>query len=108
MKHDNDHEDDDLVWSIVKADTCDYENYFSATIVGDDIVFDLINDATTIAPEWERDYLNNGDIHQKSPLSGDFYPIALYLRGTETARDYIANDDMSTADYQRGEDSVTM
>ncbi len=108
MKHDNDHEDDDLVWSIVKADTCDYENYFSATIVGDDIVFDLIKDATTNAPEWERDYLNNGGIHQKNPLSGEFCPITLYLHDTETAPDYIPNYDMSTANYQQGEDSVTM
>ena len=108
MKHDNDHEDDDLVWSIVKADTCDYENYFSATIVGDDIVFDLIKDATTNAPEWERDYLNNGGIHQKNPLSGEFCPITLYLHDTETAPDYIPNYDMSTANYQQGEDSVTL
>ena len=108
MKHDNDHEDDDLVWSIVKADTCDYENYFSATIQGDDIVFDLIKDATTNAPEWERDYLNNGGIHQKNPLSGEFCPITLYLHDTETAPDYIPNYDMSTANYQQGEDSVTM
>ena len=28
MKHDNDHNDEDLVWSIVKSETCDYENYF--------------------------------------------------------------------------------
>ena len=42
MKHDNDHEDADLTWTIVKSDTCDYENYFSATISGDDISFDLI------------------------------------------------------------------
>jgi len=85
MKHDNDHEDEDLVWSIVKADTCDYENYFSATINGDDIVFDLIKDATTNAPEWEVDYLNNGGKHQKVPLSGEFCPITLYLHDTATA-----------------------
>ena len=108
MKHDNDHVDADLVWSIVKADTCDYENYFSATIVGDDIVFDLIKDATTNAPEWERDYLNNGGIHQKNPLSGEFCPITLYLHDTETAPSYIPNYDMSTANYQQGEDSVTL
>ena len=108
MKHDNDHVDADLEWSIVKADTCDYENYFSATIVGDDIVFDLIKDATTNAPEWERDYLNNGGIHQKNPLSGEFCPITLYLHDTETAPSYIPNYGMSTANYQQGEDSVTL
>lgn len=108
MKHDNDHEDEDLVWSIVKADTCDYENYFSATINGDDIVFDLIKDATTNAPEWEVDYLNNGGKHQKVPLSGEFCPITLYLHDTATAPSYIPNYGMSTANYQQGEDSVTL
>ena len=98
-----------LTWTIAKADTCDYEDYFSATINGDDIVFDLIKDATTNAPEWEVDYLNNGGIHQKNPLSGEFCPITLYLRDTETAPlSYIPNYDMSTANYQQGEDSVTL
>ena len=108
MKHDNDHVDEDLVWTIAKSDTCDYENYFSATINGDDIVFDLIKDATTNAPEWERDYLNNGGIHQKNPISGEFCPITLYLHDTAEAPDYIPNYDMSTANYQQGEDSVTL
>ena len=108
MKHDNDHEDADLTWTIVKSDTCDYENYFSATISGDDISFDLIKDATTNAPEWEVDYLNNGGIHQKNPLSGEFCPITLYLHDTATAPSYIPNYGMSTANYQQGEDSVTL
>ena len=108
MKHDNDHEDEDLKWTIVKADTCDYENYFSATINGDDIVFDLIKDATTNAPEWEVDYLNNGGKHQKVPLSGEFCPVTLYLHDTEQPPSYIPNYDMSTANYQQGEDSVTL
>ena len=108
MKHDNDHEDDDLEWTIVKADTCDYEDYFSATIVDDEISFDLIKDATTNAPEWEVDYLNNGGTHQKNPLSGEFCPITLYLHDTATAPTYVPNYDMSTANYQQGEDSVTL
>ena len=115
MKHDNDHEDADLAWNIVKSDTCDYENYFSATIDGDDIVFDLIKDATTNAPEWERDYLNNGGIHQKNPISGEFCPITLELRDTATAPSYIPNyvndygaNGTSTGNYQPGEDSVTL
>ena len=115
MKHDNDHEDADLAWNIVKSDTCDYENYFSATINGDDIVFDLIKDATTNAPEWERDYLNNGGIHQKNPISGEFCPITLELRDTATAPSYIPNyvndygaNGTSTGNYQPGEDSVTL
>ena len=108
MKHDNDHEDNDLVWTIVKTDTCNYEDYFAATINGDDISFDLIKDATTNAPEWEVDYLNNGGIHQKNPLSGEFCPITLELHDTETAPSYIPNYDMPTANYQQGEDSVTL
>jgi len=108
MKHDNDHEDNDLVWTIVKADTCDYEDYFAATITDDEISFDLIKDATTNAPEWEVDYLNNGGIHQKNPLSGEFCPITLYLHDTATAPSYIPNYGMSTANYQQGEDSVTL
>jgi len=108
MKHDNDHQDADLVWSIVKAETCDYEDYFSATIVGDEISFDLIKDATTNAPEWEVDYLNNGGTHQKNPLSGEFCPITMYLHDTATAPSYIPNYGMSTANYMQGEDSVTL
>jgi flagellin-like protein len=108
MKHDNDHQDADLVWSIVKTENCDYEDYFSATITGDNISFDLIKDATTNAPEWEVDYLNNGGTHQKVPSSGEFCPITLYLHDTATAPSYIPNYDMSTANYQQGEDSVTL
>jgi flagellin-like protein len=109
MKHDNDHEDADLAWSIVKVENqCDYEDYFTATIVGDEISFDLIKDATTNAPEWEVDYLNDGGIHQKNPLSGEFCPIEIYLHDTATAPSYIPNYGMSTANYMQGEDSVTL
>jgi len=108
MKHDNDHNDEDLAWSIVKAETCDYEDYFSVTIVDDEISFDLIKDATTNAPEWEVDYLNNAGTHQKNPLSGEFCPITMYLHDTADAPSYIPNYDMSTANYQQGEDSVTL
>jgi plastocyanin len=108
MKDDNDHEDADLAWTIVKADTCNYENYFSASIDGDSISFDLIKDATTNAPEWEVDYLNNGGKHQQNPLSGEFCPITLYLHDSATAPSYIPNYGMSTANYQQGEDSVTL
>jgi len=108
MKDDDDHTDDQLVWSIAKAETCDYENYFSATITDDEISFDLIKDATTNAPEWEVDYLNDGGIHQANPLSGEFCPITLYLHDTPEAPPQYPNYDMSTANYQQGEDSVTL
>jgi flagellin-like protein len=108
MKHDNDHNDEDLVWTIAKSDTCNYEDYFSATISGDDIVFDLIKDATTNAPDWEVDYLNNNGIHQKNPLSGEFCPITLYLHDSAEAPSYVPNYGMTTANYQQGQDSVTL
>ena len=55
---DNDHNDEDLVWSIVKPEKPVIMRT-TTTINGDDIVFfDLIKDATTNAPEWEVDYLN--------------------------------------------------
>ena len=115
MKHDNDHEDADLVWSIVKATDCDYEDYFSATIIGDEIVFDLIKDATTNAPEWEIDYLNNQGIHQQNPSSGEFCPINLYLHDSADYPSYIPNyindyglNGANTGNYMQGEATETL
>ena len=108
MKHDNDHPDEELTWTAVKSTNCDYEDYFTLTIVDDEVSFDLIKDATTNAPGWEIDYLNNGGIHQKVPQSGEFCPITMYLHDTAEAPDHIPNYDMETANYQQGEDSVTL
>ncbi|MDP6870369.1 MAG: type IV pilin [Candidatus Poseidoniaceae archaeon] len=106
MKHDNDHVDEDLVWSVVPTSTCNYENYFTITVDGDDLVFDLIKDAATNVPDHEIDYLNDNGIHQIPPLAGDWCPITVYLHDSETAPSYVPNYGMSTADYQQGEDSV--
>ena len=57
VKTDVDHEMDDLVWTVEAVDQCVYTNYFSTSIVGDELVFDLIPDATTNAKDWEIDYL---------------------------------------------------
>ncbi|MFZ8906721.1 MAG: Ig-like domain-containing protein, partial [Poseidonia sp.] len=52
IKADVDHELDDLTWTVESTDQCVYTNYFTTTIVGDDLVFDLIEDATTNANDW--------------------------------------------------------
>ena len=52
IKADVDHEMDDLTWTVESTDQCVYTNYFTTTIVGDDLVFDLIEDATTNANDW--------------------------------------------------------
>ena len=59
-----------------------------------DIVFDLIKDATTNAPEWE--VTTEQRWYPPEELSGEFCPITLYLHDTETAPDFIPNYDMST------------
>jgi len=63
IKADVDHELADLYWTVESTDQCVYTNYFTTTIVGDDLVFDLIEDATTNANDWEIDYLNNNGIY---------------------------------------------
>ena len=39
IKADVDHEMDDLVWTVESTNQCTYTNYFTTTIVGDDLVF---------------------------------------------------------------------
>jgi hypothetical protein len=63
IKADVDHEMDDLVWTVESTNQCTYTNYFTTIIVGDDLVFDLIEDAATDVPNEERDYLNNNGIY---------------------------------------------
>ena len=55
------------VLDVESTDQCVYTNYFTTTIEGDNLVFDLIEDATTNANDWEIDYLNNNGIHQIGP-----------------------------------------
>jgi hypothetical protein len=112
IKADVDHEMDDLVWTVESTNQCTYTNYFTTTIVGDDLVFDLIEDAATDVPNEERDYLNNNGIHQIPPTGSSYCQITLVLRDTPTApivdgqfNTYIPNYDtnlMPIADYQQG------
>ena len=75
-------------------------------------MFDLIEDATTNANDWEIDYLNNNGIHQIGPSGSEYCQIRLVLRDTPTApttqgeyNTYVPNYDpsvMAIADYQQG------
>ena len=105
MKDDIDHNDADLTWEIEPTDQCTYGNYFAATIVGDDLVLDLVEDATTNGFDWEVDYLNDNGIHQIGPTGSDYCQIRLVLRDTVTAPSYVPNYDtalMPIADYSQG------
>jgi FlaG/FlaF family flagellin (archaellin) len=105
VKYDVDHNAADLTWTVESTDQCTYQNYFSTEIVGDDLVFTLVPDATTNANAWEIDYLNNNGIHQIPPSTGDFCYIRLVLKDTATAPNYVPNYDpsvMPIANYQQG------
>jgi flagellin-like protein len=105
MKNDVDHTDADLTWEIEPTDQCVYGNYFDATIVGDNLVLDLVADATTNGYDWEVDYLNDNGIHQIGPTGSDYCQIRLVLRDTGAAPSYVPNYDtalMPIADYQQG------
>jgi flagellin-like protein len=112
IKADVDHDLDDLYWTVESTDQCVYTNYFTTSIVGDDLVFDLIEDATTNANDWEIDYLNNNGIHQIGPSGSEYCQIRLVLRDTATAptvegeyNTYVPNYDpsvMPIAAYEQG------
>ena len=105
IKADVDHNPVDLTWTVESTDQCTYENYFSTEIVGDNLVFTLVPDATTTANAWEIDYLNNNGIHQIGPSGSDFCQIRLVLKDTATAPSYVPNYDpsvMPIANYQQG------
>jgi len=105
VKYDIDHNPADLTWTVESTDQCTYENYFSTEIVGDNLVFTLVPDATTTANAWEIDYLNNNGIHQIGPSGSDFCQIRLVLKDTATAPSYVPNYDpavMPIASYQQG------
>jgi hypothetical protein len=54
----------DLTWTVEPTSQCAYTNYFTTAIVGTDLVFTLIPDATTNGYDWEIDYMNDNGIHQ--------------------------------------------
>ena len=105
IKYDIDHELDDLYWTVEATDQCEYQNYFTTTISGDDLIFELVPDATTNARIWEIDYLNDNGIHQIPPVGSEFCQIRLVLRDTLNAPSYVPNYDtsiMPIANYQQG------
>ena len=103
IKDDVDHEMSDLTWTVESTDQCVYTNYFTTNIVGDDLVFTLIEDATTNANDWEIDYLNDNGIHQIGPSGSEYCQIRLVLRDTAVAPSYNPNyGTMAIADYQQG------
>jgi len=106
---DVDHNLTDLTWTVESTVQCTYTNYFTTTIVGDQLVFTLIPDATTNAKDWEIDYLNDNGIHQIGPSGSEFCKIRLVLEDTATAPSYVPNYDtalMPIAAYQQGQDDI--
>ncbi len=101
----------DLTWTVEPTSQCAYTNYFTTAIVGTDLVFTLIPDATTNGYDWEIDYLNDNGIHQLRPNGQTFCAINLVLKDTATAPSHTPNYDptiMPIAAYEQGQDDVVM
>ena len=101
----------DLTWTVEPTSQCAYTNYFTTAIVGTDLVFTLIPDATTNGYDWEVDYMNDNGVHQLRPSGQTFCAINLILKDTVTAPSHTPNYDaalMPIADYQQGQDDVIM
>jgi len=91
IKSDIDHVDADLSWNLRDSDDCDSSNYYTHTINGDTLQFTLIPDATTNAPSWEMDMLNNNGIHQVNPTTAGNCPMHLTLSDSADAPSYMPN-----------------
>ena len=108
----------DLTWAVEATSQCTYTNYFTTAIVGTDLVFTLIPDATTNGYDWEIDYMNENGIHQLRPSGQTFCAISLVLKDTATAPSHTPNYDTSVmnsdftdkqlAPYSQGQDDVVM
>ena len=98
LKNDVDHDLSDLTWSLLpKLDDngrayCAYTNYFSFAFNGDELVLDLVKDATTNAPINQIDYLYNGGVHQVNPAGKGFCEMELYLTDSAAAPTGFAYD----------------
>ena len=90
IKSDIDHLDADLSWTLTDSEDCDSSNYYTHEINGDLLEFTLITDATTNAPLWEMDMLNNNGRHQEKPTSAGNCPM--HLRLYDDYDDYLANE----------------
>ena len=107
----------DLTWTVEPTAQCAYTNYFTTAIVGTDLVFTLIPDATTNGYDWEVDYMNDNGIHQLRPGGQTFCAINLVLEDTATAPSHTPNYDTTVlnsafteqlAPYTQGQDDVVM
>ena len=101
----------DLTWTVEPTSQCAFTNYFTTAIVGTDLVFTLLPDATTNGYDWEIDYLNDNGIHQLRPNGQTFCAINLVLKDTATAPSHTPNYDpsiMPIAAYEQGQDDVVM
>ncbi len=107
----------DLTWTVEATSQCTYTNYFTTAIVGTDLVFTLIPDATTNGYDWEVDYMNENGIHQLRPSGQTFCAISLVLKDTATAPSHTPNYDTPVmnadfteqlAPYTQGQDDVVM
>jgi len=92
IKSDIDHVDADLSWNLRDSDDCDSSNYFTTSWAGPDLLqFTLIEDATTNAPDWEMDMLNNNGIHQVNPTTAGNCPMHLTLSDSASPPSYMPN-----------------
>ena len=98
LKADVDHDGDALFWQLLpKLDDngrayCSYTNYFSFSFSGDELVLDLVKDATTNAPINQIDYLYDGGVHQVNPAGKGFCEMELYLVDSAVAPTGFAYD----------------
>ena len=91
IKSDIDHVDADLTWQLRDTGTqCTSSNYFTTSITGDTLVFDLIEDATTNAEPWEVDMLYNNGIHQQATDNG-YCEMYLTLSDSANPPTYMPN-----------------
>ena len=108
IKSDIDHVDADLSWVLEDTNTCTSSNYYSHSIVGDTLSFDLITDATTNAEPWEVDMLNNNGIHQTRTANG-YCEMTLTLSDLATEPSYMPNyTALSPNNYMQESVSVTL
>jgi flagellin-like protein len=122
MMSDNDHTIDQLSWDVdqtqASMDQCNYHNYFEISIdnINQELSLILIPDATTDADSSEWDMLQDADgdgspddgIHQKSPRSGTFCSVTLWMNDTATAPSQYDYAQSATGTYSQGSSSETL
>ena len=108
IKSDIDHELADLTWELTDTNSCTSGNYYTHSIAGDTLTFDLIADATTNAQPWEVDMLNNNGIHQTRTATG-YCEMTLTLFDTPQPPTYMPNYTLVTPNnYAQESVSVTL